>query len=226
SFRFVKGPVFSNILLADEINRTPPKTQAALLQAMQERRITAGGHTYPLSPPFHVFATQNPIEQEGTYPLPEAQLDRFMMMMNVDYPSHSEEEDVVRRTSTLASAKLTKVLNPEEIMQFQNLVLKVPVADSLIKEAVSIVRRTRPGEEGAPEAVKNFVAYGAGPRAGQHLVLAAKARAILDGRFAVDREDIRKLALPVLRHRVLTNFRAEAERIGADDLITQVLEAQ
>jgi len=224
-FRFVRGPVFCNLLLADEINRTPPKTQAALLQAMQEQRVTAGGHTYPLAPPFHVFATQNPIEQEGTYPLPEAQLDRFMMMLKVEYPSPSEEADIVRRTTSAELPKIRKVLTPQQILAFQELVLRVPVADPLIELAVQIVRKTRPNEETAPRDVREFVSFGAGPRATQHLVLAAKARAILEGRAAVDGGDIRALAYPVLRHRILTNFHAEAQKVTPDALIGRVLES-
>ncbi len=223
-FRFVQGPVFCNILLADEINRTPPKTQAALLQSMQEKTITAGGKTYPLHPPFHVFATQNPIEQEGTYPLPEAQLDRFMMMLNVEYPSAEEEFAVVQRTTSDATGEVRRVLGPQEILDFQKLVLRVPVADPLIQMAVNLVRQTRPGEEHSPNDVKEFVSYGAGPRAAQHLVLASKARAILDGRPTVDSEDIRTLAKPVLRHRIITNFHAEARKISVDDLIGNLVD--
>jgi len=223
-FRFVQGPVFSNILLADEINRTPPKTQAALLQSMQEKTITAGGKTYPLHPPFHVFATQNPIEQEGTYPLPEAQLDRFMMMLNVEYPSAEEEFAVVQRTTSDTTEEVHRVLGPQEILDFQKLVLRVPVADPLIQMAVNLVRQTRPGEEHSPDDVKEFVSYGAGPRAAQHLVLASKARAILDGRPTVDSEDIRTLAKPVLRHRIITNFHAEARKISVDDLIGNLVD--
>jgi len=225
SFRFVRGPVFCNILLADEINRTPPKTQAALLQSMQEHRVTAGGRTYPLEPPFHVFATQNPIEQEGTYPLPEAQLDRFMMMLKVDYPSADEESEIVQRTTSAELPDIDKVLAPDAILSFQDLVLRVPVADPVIDLAVRISRRTRPEDEVAPAEIKEFVSYGAGPRATQHLVLAAKARAILDGRPVVDASDVRALAKPVLRHRILTNFHAEARKVTPDDLIARVIEA-
>lgn len=224
-FRFVRGPVFCNILLADEINRTPPKTQAALLQSMQEQRVTAGGHTYPLQLPFHVFATQNPIEQEGTYPLPEAQLDRFMMMLNVQYPDAHDEIEIVKRTTSSTAASVSKILAPQEILAFQDLVLRVPIADILIEQAVRTVRLTRPSEADAPADIKEFVAYGAGPRAAQHLVMAAKARAILQGRSAVDADDIVSLAPPVLRHRILTNFHAEARKISADNLIEQILSA-
>jgi MoxR-like ATPase len=225
SFRFVRGPVFCNILLADEINRTPPKTQAALLQSMQEQRVTAGGRTYPLEPPFHVFATQNPIEQEGTYPLPEAQLDRFMMMLKVDYPSAGEEAQIVQRTTSANLPEVSKVLAPDAIMAFQDLVLRVPVAEPVVELAVRIARHTRPEDDGATAGIKEFVSYGAGPRATQHLVMAAKARAILDGRPVVDASDIRALARPVLRHRILTNFHAEARKVTSDDLIDEVTEA-
>jgi MoxR-like ATPase len=223
AFRFVKGPVFCNLLLADEINRTPPKTQAALLQAMQEQRVTASGRTYPLDLPFHVFATQNPIEHEGTYPLPEAQLDRFMMMLRVDYPSAAEEAEIVGRTTVTPFVPVSKILGPSDIRTFQDLVLRVPVAAPVIEYAVGLTRRTRPAEKEASESIKEYVSFGAGPRAAQHLVLAAKARAILDGRAAVDVEDIRRLAAPVLRHRVLTNFHADARRVSADDLIAEAV---
>ncbi len=226
SFRFVRGPVFCNILLADEINRTPPKTQAALLQSMQEQRVTAGGHTFPLDLPFHVFATQNPIEQEGTYPLPEAQLDRFMMMLKVGYPSVDEEAEIVQRTTSAAPPDVDKVLGPAEILAFQDLVIRVPVSEPVVNLAVRIVRNTRPHEKDAPAEIKEFVTYGAGPRATQHLVLAAKARAILDGRPVVDGSDVRALARPVLRHRILTNFHAEARKVDADQLIETVLSGE
>ena len=222
-FRFVAGPLFCNLLLADEINRTPPKTQAALLQSMQEGQVTASGTTYALKPPFHVFATQNPIEQEGTYPLPEAQLDRFMMMLKVPYPSATEEVEVVQRTTTANMPDLRRVLGPEEILKYQDLVLRVPIAAPLVEDAVALVRKTRPTDDTASAEIKEYVSYGAGPRAAQHLVLAAKARAILNGRAAVDREDIRALAPPVLRHRILTNFHAEAKRVERDELINQLV---
>ena len=224
-FRFVKGPVFCNILLADEINRTPPKTQAALLQSMQEQKVTASGHTYALEPPFHVFATQNPIEQEGTYPLPEAQLDRFMMMLKVDYPSAAEEAQIVKRTTSANLPAVSKILTPAQIMGFQDLVLREPVADHIVELAVRIVRNSRPAEATAPTEVKEFVAYGAGPRAAQHLVMAAKARAILRGEPAVDGADVRALAAPVLRHRIITNFHAEARRVTSDDIVAAILAA-
>ena len=225
SFRFFKGPIFSNVILADEINRTPPKTQSALLEAMQENKVTTGGNTYTLDQPFFVLATQNPIEQEGTYPLPEAQLDRFMMMMRVNYPSAAEEAEVVRQTTSSHPQAVEKILGPAQILKFQELVLRVPVADSLIQEAVSLVRKTRPSDDTTTATVKEYVSFGAGPRAAQHLILCAKARAILNGRPAVDSSDLRALAKPVMRHRIMTNFQAEANRISADDLIEGLLAA-
>ncbi len=224
AFRFVRGPLFANIILADEINRTPPKTQAALLQAMQEQKVTAGGSTYPLEPPFLVFATQNPIEQEGTYPLPEAQLDRFMFLVDVGYPSAEEEVQIVKATTVGQRPALTKVLSPERIGALQDLVLRVPASDSVVRYAVELVRRSRPKAEGAPEFVNQFLSWGAGPRASQYLVLGAKARAILDGRFAATVDDVRALARPVLQHRVLTNFHAEAEGISSSAIIEKLLE--
>jgi MoxR-like ATPase len=190
---------------------------------MQEQQVTAGGHTYPLAAPFHVFATQNPIEQEGTYPLPEAQLDRFMMLLRVDYPSAQEEVDIVSRTTSGQSAKLNKVLSPEEIIAFQQLVLRVPAAETVVRQAVHLVRATRPTNPQAPQNVQHYAAFGAGPRAAQHLLMAAKARAILQGRAVVDHEDITALAAPVLRHRVMLNFQAQAARITADDLIAEIV---
>jgi MoxR-like ATPase len=216
--------VFANLLLADEINRTPPKTQAALLQAMQEYRVTAGGQTYPLELPFLVFATQNPIEQEGTYPLPEAQLDRFMFYVNVHYPSVDEEVDIVRSTTTAVRPLLERILSPERIRALQDLVLRVPVAEHVVRHAVELVRATRPKEPGAPDAVRELVDWGAGPRASQFLVLGAKARAILAGRVAASIDDVRALARPVLVHRVITNFRAESENVKAEDVVERVLE--
>jgi len=223
-FRFVKGPLFSHIIPADEINRTPPKTQAALLQAMQERKVTAGGHTYDLEPPFLVFATQNPVEQEGTYPLPEAQLDRFMFMIDVDYPSADEETRIVQSTTGPLTAVLSKVLEPQEIVDYQDLVLRVPAADHVVRYAVELVRRSRPKTEGAPDYVNQFLAWGAGPRASQYLVLAGKARAILHGRTAVEIDDVRALAKPVLQHRLITSFHAEAEGVSSKDLVARLLE--
>jgi MoxR-like ATPase len=223
AFRFVPGPLFANIILADEVNRTPPKTQAALLQSMQEYRVTAGGTTYKLDLPFLVFATQNPIEQEGTYPLPEAQLDRFMFYVDVGYPSADEEVQIVRNTTGGTLPDLKRVLSPERIIALQDLVRRVPVPDHVVKYAVDLVRHTRPKEPGAPEDIQKYVAWGAGPRASQYLVLAAKARAILSGRYAASADDVRALAQPVLRHRVLPNFHAESEGIGSTRLIDQLL---
>ena len=222
AFRFVSGPVFAHVLLADEINRTPPKTQAALLQAMQEHRVTAGGHTYPLEEPFLVFATQNPIEQEGTYPLPEAQLDRFMFMVDVGYPSAEEEVQIVRATTSGNQPQVEKVLSPQQIRLLQDLILRVPAAEHVIRYAVDLVRRTRP-QENAGKHVKDHVSWGAGPRASQALILAAKARAALQGRPAADVQDVRALAEPVLRHRVLTNFHAEAEGVDSRRVIAELL---
>ncbi|HSB19032.1 MAG TPA: MoxR family ATPase [Anaeromyxobacteraceae bacterium] len=224
TFRFVPGPLFANLLLADEINRTPPKTQAALLQAMQEYRVTASGRTYPLEPPFLVFATQNPIEQEGTYPLPEAQLDRFMFYVQVHYPSAEEEVEIVRTTTTGARRKLERLLSPREITDLQDLVLRVPAAEHVVRHAVELTRLTRPREPGAPDFVRELVEWGAGPRASQYLVLGAKARAILDGRMAASVEDVRALARPVLVHRVLTNFRAESDGVTSEQIVTRLLE--
>jgi len=223
NFRFVQGPLFANIILADEVNRTPPKTQAALLQAMQEYRITAGGRTYPLDLPFLVFATQNPIEQEGTYPLPEAQLDRFMFLVDVGYPTAEEEVQIVKSTTGGEQPKLEKILSPERILALQELVRRVPVPDHVVRFAVELVRNTRPKEPGVPDFVAKNVSWGAGPRASQYLVVAAKARAILNGRFVATVEDVRALARPVLRHRVLPNFTAESEGITSVKLIDQLL---
>ena len=224
AFRFVRGPIFANLLLADEINRTPPKTQAALLQAMQEYRVTAGGQTYPLELPFLVFATQNPIEQEGTYPLPEAQLDRFMFYVNVNYPSADEEVEIVRSTTAGGRPVLSRVLSPHRIRDLQDLVLRVPAPEHVVRHAVDLARFTRPGEPGAPPFVKENVAWGAGPRAGQYLVLAAKARAILAGRMAASVEDVRAFARPVLVHRIITNFRAESDGVTSSSIVEQLLE--
>jgi MoxR-like ATPase len=223
AFRFLKGPLFANIILADEVNRTPPKTQAALLQAMQEYRVTAGGRTYPLELPFLVFATQNPIEQEGTYPLPEAQLDRFMFLVDVGYPSAEEEVQIVKSTTGGAQPKLEKILSPERIIALQELVRRVPVPDHVVRYAVELVRNTRPKEPGVPDFMAKNVSWGAGPRASQYLVLAAKARAILSGRFVATVEDVRALARPVLRHRVLPNFTAESEGTTSVKLVDQLV---
>jgi MoxR-like ATPase len=222
--RFMKGPLFANIVLADEVNRTPPKTQAALLQAMQEYRVTASGRTWPLEPPFLVFATQNPIEQEGTYPLPEAQLDRFMLLVDVGYPTAEEEVRIVQQTTSGATTTLSKVLSPTEILSLQDLVRRVPVPDHVVKYAVELVRATRPKEPGALEVIRKNVAWGAGPRASQYLVVGAKARAVLAGRFAATVEDVRALARPVLRHRVLPNFTAESEGLTSVALIDELLQ--
>jgi MoxR-like ATPase len=223
-FKFIKGPVFCNVLLADEINRTPPKTQAALLQSMQEYRVSAGGSTYDLPLPFLVFATQNPIELEGTYPLPEAQLDRFMFQVDVDYPSFDEEVEIVKNTTGAYRPPLCKILSPEKIIELQDLVMRVPVADHVVRYAVELVRRTRPAESGAPDFVREFVSWGAGPRASQYLILGGKARAILDGRYAVGIEDVRALARPVLEHRLVVNFHAEAQGIRTVQIIERLLE--
>ena len=224
SFRYVKGPVFANVILADEINRTPPKTQAALLQAMQEHEVTAAGQTYKLDEPFFVLATQNPIEQEGTYPLPEAQLDRFMFNIYVDYPSGSEEEDIVRTTTVAPDYKLDKILSGNDIIELQQLVRRVPVSDHLINYAVGIARATRPNHDGAPPFIKDWVSWGAGPRASQYMILAAKTRAILDGRPTPGPEDVRFGALPVLRHRIVTSFNAEADGVDTTVIVDKLLE--
>jgi len=224
SFEFVKGPLFANIVLADEINRTPPKTQAALLEAMQEHRVTAGGREYPLSEPFLVLATQNPIEQEGTYPLPEAQLDRFMFHVLVDYPDFDEEIEVVRRTTTLREPSVKPVLTGRDIIALQDLVYRIPVPEHVYRYAVTLARSTRPRQDGAPGYIREWVAWGAGPRASQYLVLAAKARSILEGRDYASVEDVRVVAGPVLRHRVLLNFNAEAEALTPNDVIQRLVE--
>ncbi|MCX7424802.1 MAG: MoxR family ATPase [Planctomycetia bacterium] len=223
-FRFVRGPVFSNIVLADEINRTPPKTQAALLQAMQEHEVTAAGKTYQLDPPFFVMATQNPIEQEGTYPLPEAQLDRFMLSINIDYPTRDEEREIVLATTQSTNHEIRPVLQGKDILWIQQLVRQVPTSRHMIDYAVDLARATRPKETGTPAFVQNWLAWGAGPRAAQNLILGAKARAILHGRFAVSADDIRHLAYPVLRHRIFTNFNADAEGVDVDQIIGRILE--
>ncbi len=218
-FRFIPGPVFTNILLADEINRAPPKTQAALLQSMAEGQVTASGNTYALEQPYLVFATQNPIEQEGTYPLPEAQLDRFLFQIDVRYPSQHEEIEIVKRTTAPMPATVTPVLSAQEIIAFQDLVPRVPVADHVVQHAVTLVRASRPDDRHAPDVVRKNVAFGAGPRASQGLVLGAKARAILHGRYAAEVEDVRALLEPILTHRLVMNFRAEAEGVTAADVI-------
>ena len=222
--RFVKGPIFSNVILADEINRTPPKTQAALLEAMQERQVTAGGVRHPLPEPFFVLATQNPIEQEGTYPLPEAQLDRFMFMIRVGYPTEDHELEIVRRTTGRHKVELNSVLDAEKVMQIQGLVRDVPIADHVARYVLRLVRATRAREASKkPAIVEQYVSWGAGPRASQYIVLAAKAKAILSGATHVMPEHIRAVALPVLRHRIITNFNAEADGITTEDIITDLL---
>ena len=225
AFKFVKGPVFANIILADEINRTPPKTQAALLQAMQEHQVTAAGETYTLSEPFYVLATQNPIEQEGTYPLPEAQLDRFMFNIWIDYPTGTEEEQIVKTTTSAYSADLSKVLGAEDILTLQRLVRKVPVSDHVIRYAVNLARNTRPGLDGAPPFINDWVSWGAGPRASQYLILGAKTRAVLDGRHNPEPLDVQAVALPVLRHRIVTNFNAEADGVDTVRIVQDLLSA-
>lgn len=222
-FQFVKGPIFANIILADEINRTPPKTQAALLEAMQERNITAGGVVHKLPAPFFVLATQNPIEQEGTYPLPEAQLDRFMFQITLDYPSFAEEVAIVRTTTGAVTNELPKVMDGTEILYFQELVRRVPVPDNVLEYAVGLVHKTRPGATNAAGVTNQYVSYGAGPRASQYLVLGAKCHALLNGKYSPDIEDVKAMAMPVLRHRVLRNYKAEAEGITQASLINQLL---
>jgi MoxR-like ATPase len=225
-FKFVKGPVFANAVLADEINRTPPKTQAALLQAMQEHEVTVAGQTFHLPEPFFVLATQNPIAHEGAYPLPEAQLDRFMFNIQVDYPSQTEEEEIVRTTTSQATSQVEQVVTAEEVSELQQLVRTVPVSDHLISYAVNLVRSTRPNVNGSADYIRNWVAWGAGPRASQYLILAAKTRAILDGRSAPDLEDVRFAAIPVLRHRLVTSFTAEADGVDSVKIIDRLLEQE
>ncbi len=226
-FKFIRGPIFSNVILADEINRTPPKTQAALLQAMQEREVTAAGQTYPLAPPFFVLATQNPIELEGTYPLPEAQLDRFMFMVHVGYPTAAEEVKIVQSTTSSYKAELSTVLSGEDIMKFQRLIRSVPVADYVVDYAVRLARATRPNQPGQTDldAVSRYVSWGAGPRASQYLILGAKTYAALRGNLAPSVDDVKRVARPVLRHRIITNFNAEAEGIKSDTIIDRLIEA-
>tara|TARA_B100000809_G_scaffold261748_1_gene311233 strand:+ start:4584 stop:5537 length:954 start_codon:yes stop_codon:yes gene_type:complete len=218
-FKFIKGPIFSNIILADEINRTPPKTQAALLEAMQERSVTIAGHTYKLDKPYFVLATQNPIEQEGTYPLPEAQLDRFMFAVNLDYPSFSEEVDIVKSTTVGAKPVVKPLFTAEEIIKYQELIQKIPVADNVIEYAVTLVGKTRPKSSAAPEMVKKYIDWGAGPRASQNLILSAKTYSVLHGKFSPDIEDVQKVAIGILRHRLIKNYKAEAEGLSIEDII-------
>ncbi|MBQ6269575.1 MAG: MoxR family ATPase [Bacteroidetes bacterium] len=222
-FRFIPGPVFANIILADEINRTPPKTQSALLQAMEEHEVTAAGNTYKLEEPFFVLATQNPIEQEGTYPLPEAQLDRFMFNIWLDYPSAAEEVTIVKSTTAHYVPDIKSVLSFEKIIEFQNLVRQIPVADNVIEYAVNLVRATRPNDDNNSDYVKKYISYGAGPRASQYLILGAKSKAAIEGRFSPSIDDIKDVAIPVLRHRIVANFNAEAENITTADIIKKIL---
>jgi MoxR-like ATPase len=222
-FTFIKGPIFSNIILADEINRTPPKTQAALLEAMQERSVTVAGHHYKLELPFYVLATQNPIEQEGTYPLPEAQLDRFMFSIHLEYPSFEEEVEVVKNTTSNTTQEVTPVFSSKEILEIQQLIRKIPVADNVVEYAVSLVAKTRPNGNAVSDIVKNYVDWGAGPRASQNLILAAKANAAMKGKFSPDIEDVKAVAIPILSHRVVKNYKAEAEGISIHKIITALL---
>ena len=224
TFRFIKGPIFANILLADEINRTPPKTQAALLQAMQEYKVTAGGVTHPLDLPFFVLATQNPIEQEGTYPLPEAQLDRFMFNIEINYPSYDQETEIVASTTSSQQPVLNKVIRADKILKLQELVRKVPASSHVIRYAVKLVRASRPQEAEALPFVKEWTEWGAGPRASQFFVLAAKARAVMDGRYVASTEDIKAVVPSILRHRIITNFKAQAEGISSLDVIARLLQ--
>jgi MoxR-like ATPase len=224
AFKFIQGPIFTNLLLADEINRTPPKTQSALLEAMQEHRVTAAGNTYKLEEPFFVLATQNPIEQEGTYPLPEAQLDRFMFNLWLDYPSVSEEIEVINKTTSLYEPTLGKIFSKEEIIKYQNLVRKVPVADEIIKYVVDIVTKSRPAHQTAPKFIQDYISWGAGPRASQYLIIGAKALCILEGRYTPTLDDIKRISLPVLRHRLIMNFNAEADDIKIVDLINKLFQ--
>ena len=222
-FKFIKGPIFSNIILADEINRTPPKTQAALLEAMQERSVTVSGNHYKLELPFFVLATQNPIEQEGTYPLPEAQLDRFMFSINLEYPSFKEEVEVVKSTTSNISQTVNGILSGDEIIAVQNLIRKIPVTDNVIEYAVSLVGKTRPKSDAATEMVKNYLDWGAGPRASQNLILGAKAHAAINGKYSPDIEDVKAVAIPILSHRIVKNYKAEAEGITISDIIESLL---
>jgi MoxR-like ATPase len=222
-FKFIKGPIFSNIILADEINRTPPKTQAALLEAMQERSVTVSGNHYKLDLPFFVLATQNPIEQEGTYPLPEAQLDRFMFSINLEYPSFSEEVEVVKCTTGNDAQIINSLFSPEEIVAAQKLIRKIPITDNVIEYAVGLVRKTRPKSKQATELVRSYLDWGAGPRASQNLILAAKAHAVVNGKFSPDIEDVKAVAKPILSHRIVKNYKAEAEGITISNIIKSLL---
>mgnify|MGYP003390814899 CR=1 FL=1 len=222
-FKFIKGPIFSNIVLADEINRTPPKTQSALLEAMQERCVTAGGTTYPLPAPFFVLSTQNPIEQEGTYPLPEAQLDRFMFNIWVGYPAYEEEMAIVRATTSNVKTTLNQIVSGEEIQNYQDLIRRIPVAENVLEYAVKLVGKTRVNSPFATEITKKYLSWGAGPRASQYLIIGAKCHAALRGKYAPDIEDVKAVALPILRHRLVRNYRAEAEGYSMDRIITELL---
>ncbi|MFS4482988.1 AAA family ATPase [Hyunsoonleella sp. 2307UL5-6] len=219
NFKFIKGPIFANIILADEINRTPPKTQAALLEAMQERAVTVAGHHYKLDLPYFVLATQNPIEQEGTYPLPEAQLDRFMFAINLEYPSFDEEVKVVKATTTDVKVEVNALFSTAEIIEFQNVIRRIPVADNVIEYAVSMVGKTRPNSTSAPDIIKQYIDWGAGPRASQNLILAAKTHAVINGKFSPDNEDVQAVATSILRHRIIKNYKAEAEGISEKQII-------
>ena len=223
SFKFLKGPIFSNIILADEINRTPPKTQAALLEAMQEKSITNSGNTYQLDKPFFVLATQNPIEQEGTYPLPEAQLDRFMFNIKLDYPKYDEEIEIVKRTTSENNISLNKIMDASDIIKYQNLIRSVPINDNVLHYAVSLVNKTRPGVENKDVTVNEYIEWGAGPRASQYIVLASKCHALLSGKYTPDIEDVKSIAIPVLRHRIVKNYKAESKGMSVDDIIHMIL---
>lgn len=225
-FRFLKGPIFSNIILADEINRTPPKTQAALLEAMQEKAVTAAGTNYKLKEPFYVLATQNPIEQEGTYPLPEAQLDRFMFNITLDYPTFDDEVEIVKQTTAGINTEIKQVISKKEIIFFQQLVRKVPVNDAVVKHAVGLTAQSRPNTDKAHKITNDYITWGAGPRASQYLILGAKAHAALNGKYSPDREDVNAVAKPVFRHRLVKNFKAEAEQINIDDIIEELIKSQ
>lgn len=223
TFKFLKGPVFSNIILADEINRTPPKTQAALLEAMQEKSVTVAGHNYKLDKPYFVLATQNPIEQEGTYPLPEAQLDRFMFSILLEYPSYQEEIDVVKSTTSDHKPQINALFTAQEIVDFQQLVRRIPVADNVIEYAVSLVGKTRPNSDTAPDIIKEYIDWGAGPRASQNLILAAKTHAAVNGKYSPDIEDVKAVATGILRHRIIKNYKAEAEGYTEESIIDKIL---
>ena len=223
AFKFLKGPIFSNIILADEINRTPPKTQAALLEAMQEKSITNSGNTYQLDKPFFVLATQNPIEQEGTYPLPEAQLDRFMFNIKLDYPKYDEDIEIVKRSTSENNISLNKIMDASDIIKYQNLIRSVPINDNVLHYAVSLVNKTRPSTENKDVTVNEYIEWGAGPRASQYIVLASKCHALLNGKYTPDIEDVKSVAIPVLRHRIVKNYKAESKGMSVDDIIHKIL---